>query len=191
MGNFLESADYMTQKIVDAMGCVDAANLNHSAPMPYNDFIRQNLNMKTYFNAYQKYLNSKNNIGGNADGTIFQLCGFGPSPIGQQAGAIVNFASCTDPDELVTIMDFIFTNYNGCSNSMDNANQHYCLLGIDKLYPIPSLSKKEIDHILKTKPNIVSTDNGFIREMRCRTTHYNTVCAVLLKCICGKIRISS
>ena len=183
MGNFLESADYMTQKIVDAMGCVDAANLNHSAPMPYNEFIRQNLNMKTYFNAYQNYLNSKNNIGGNADGTIFQLCGFGPSPIGQQAGAIVNFASCTDPDELVKIMDFIFTNYNGCSNSMDNANQHYCLLGIDKLYPIPSLSKKEIEHILKTKPNIVSTDNGFIREMRGRTTHCNTVCAVLVTLI--------
>jgi len=180
MGNFLESADYMTQKIVDGMSCVDAANLKNSAPMPYDDFLRQNISMKQYYNAYKNYLNSENNIGGNADGTIFQLCGFGPSPLTQQAGAIVNFASCNDPDELIKIMDFIFTNYNGCSRNMDNANQHYCLLGVDKLYPIASLSSREIQDMLENKPNIVSTDNGFIREMRGRTTHCNTVCAVLV-----------
>ena len=183
MCNWLESEDYITDKLIQSMGCTDAINVRKTSPMPYDDFLRQNFKMSDFFNAYQSYRNNKDsNVGGMADGSIFELCGFGPSPIGQKSGVIINFASTTDKNELLKIFDYVFTNFNGCTNNMNNANQHYCLIGIDKVTPIKGLSKSDIDNLLK-KPNIISTENGFIREVKGRTTHCNTTCAVLITLI--------
>ena len=181
MGNFLESQDYITEKLVKSMATTDAANVHQTAPMPYQDFLRQNMKMGDFFEAYNNYRTDKTqNIGGMANGSIFELCTFGPSPLSQKAGAIVNFASTRSVDDIIKIIDFVFTNYNGCTSGMNNADQHYCLLGVDKITPIESLTNSQIKDMLNTKPNIVTTDNGFIREMRGRTTHCNTVCAVLI-----------
>ena len=180
MGNFLESQDYISEKLVKAMATTDAVNVRNTAPMPYQDFLRQNLTMQSFFDAYNNYRKSSDRIGGNADGSIFELCGFGPSPLSQKSGAIINFATSKSVKDLVKVIDFVFTNYNGCASGMKNANQHYCLMGVDKVTPIESLTDAQIDDLLSTRPNVVSSDNGFIREMRGRTTHCNTVCAVLV-----------
>lgn len=182
MGNFLEQEDYVTDDLVSNMSCVDAINLSKSAPMPYDNFLKQNFTMKHYYDAYLNYKNSKQNIGGDADGTIFCLTGFGPSPLSKNSGVILNFASCNNIDDVIKIIDFTYTNYNGCSNDFLNSNQHYCLIGIDKAVPVDELSNNQINELLK-KPNIISIENGFIREMRGRTTHCNTTCAVYVTLI--------
>jgi hypothetical protein len=179
MFNFLEQEDYVTDDLVKNMACVDAINLEYAAPMPYDKFLRQNLTMKNYYDAYDTYRSDNKNkkYNGDGDGTIFCLAGFGPSPLSQTSGIILNFASTTSVDDLIKLIDFTYTNFNGCSNDYFMANQHYCLMGIDKVVPTDSLSKQQLDDILK-KPNIITIDNGFVREMRGRTTHCNTTCGV-------------
>lgn len=179
MGNFLEQEDYMTEELIKSTSCMDPINLSKAASIPYDDFFRQNFTMKNYFDAYSKYRTSKNNVGGNADGTIFCLTGYGPSPLSQNSGVILNFASTSDIDDMIKIVDFTFTNFNGCSNDFFNANQHYCMIGVDKVTPTYGLSNEELDDII-SKPNIVSIENGFIRENRGRTTHCNTTCGVYI-----------
>lgn len=179
MGNFLEMEDYVTDDLIKNIGCLDSSNLKNTSPVPFEDFARQNYTLNDFFNAYYNYKNSNNNIGGPANGVIFELSGFGPSPFSNNSGNIIHFATCTDKNDILKIVDFIFTNYNGCSNDITNSNQFFSLIGIDKVTPIESLNKKEIKDLL-LKPNIISTENGFIREMLGRATHSNTFSAVLI-----------
>ena len=45
MGNFLETADYVTDQLVHEMGCVDSAvALGSATPIPYKDFLGQVVN---------------------------------------------------------------------------------------------------------------------------------------------------
>ena len=179
MGNFLEMEDYVADNLIKNIGCLDSSNLKNTSPVPFEDFARQNYTLNDFFNAYYTYKNSSNNIGGPADGVIFELCGFGPSPFSNNSGNIIHFATCNDKNDIIKIIDFVFTNYNGCSSDITNSNQFFSLIGIDKVTPIESLNKKEIKNLL-LKPNITSTENGFIREMLGRPTHSNTFSAVLI-----------
>lgn len=57
--------------------------------------------------------------------------------------------------------------------------QFYCIAGVDKITPIEELSHSCIRKELQ-RPNIISADNGYIREARGRTTHCNTLAAVFI-----------
>lgn len=184
MGNFLETADYVTDQLVHEMGCVDSAvALGSANPIPYKDFLGQMLPMSSFYAAYDKYRNSKDlNLGGPADGTIFLLAAFGPSPLSQTAGEILHFATCTDTSDVLKILDFVFVNYNGCSNTKFNSNQFYSMVGIEKLISTKGMTSSEISNFLK-RPTVWSTEDGTIREVMGRPTHCNTVCAVIVTLI--------
>jgi hypothetical protein len=184
MFSFNEDQDYVTEKLIETMSCVDVANLASAAPVPYGKFINQNITCKTLYDSYHKQktgLFKKHQ--GDADGTIFCLNSFGPSVLTSQTGVILHFASLTNVEKMKSFIDWCFVNYGSCSATLENNDlQHYCLVGVDKMYPINQYSNTDISNIVK-KENIISTDNGFIREMKGRTTHCNTVCAVCITLI--------
>ena len=178
--DFLESENYQTDKLVETMGCVNISELSSSAPMPYSGFFNQKMTMNNLYQAYEEQLSGPlGQHGGNADGKIFCLASFGPSPFTSQAGAILNFAQSTDKEMFSNLLDWAFVNYANCSLDSSNNLQHYCIMGVDKIYDVDELSHKEKSKILKAVNNI-SSDNDFIRQMRGRTTHCNTVCAVII-----------
>ena len=182
--SFNEDQDYVTEKLIETMACVDVANLASASPVPFGKFINQNITCKTLYEAYHRQRTGiLKNYQGDADGTIFCLNSFGPSLLTSQAGVILHFASLTNVEKMKSFVDWCFVNYGSCSASLERNNlQFYCLMGVDQIYPINQYSNKEISNIVK-KQNIVSTENGFIREMKGRTTHCNTVCAVCITLI--------
>ena len=178
--DFVEKDDGLTQDIVEAQRCVVLDSWGSGAPMPYNNLMRQAYTAGDLYSAYDKACNGVfKGLQGDADGKIFLLCGFGPSPLTTQAGAIVNFASTTNMDIFKRLFHWSYQSYGQCSRSFDNNLQYYCILGVDKVTPLDWLSNSEIKEKMKL-PNIISTDNGWIREMRGRTTHCNTVAAVYI-----------
>lgn len=182
--SFNEDQDYVTEDLVKSMKCVDVANLASASPVPFGKFVNQNITCESLYKSYHEQKTGVlKDYNGPADGTIFCLNSFGPSIFTKQAGVIIHFATCKNVDKMKTFIDWCFVNYGACSESLANNNlQHYCTMGVDKLYPINELSNKQISKVME-KPNIVSTDNGFIREMKGRTTHCNTVCAVCITLI--------
>ena len=178
--DFVEKDDYLTESIVNGQKCVVLDSWKSGAPMPYNKMMRQAYTAGDLYNAYHKASNGVfKGLQGDADGRIFLLCGFGPSPITTQAGAVINFASTSNMDIFKRLFHWSYQSYGQCSRSFDNNLQYYCILGVDKVTPLDWLSNDQIQEKLKL-PNIISTDNGWIREMRGRTSHCNTVAAVYI-----------
>lgn len=179
MFNFLETEDYMTSELVESMGCVNPSNLATQIPIPFAGFINQNIPMSKFYHAYEQQQKQLSKFQGPADGTIFTLAGFGPSPLTPQAGLILNFATTSDFKFFEKLLDWSYTNYASCSVGLNNNLQFYATIGVDKVTPLSTLDESCIEEELK-KPNIISTDDGFIRESLGRTTHCNTVAAVVV-----------
>jgi len=182
--SFNESADYVTEELVKTMACVDVANLTTAAPEPYSKFINQNITCQTLYNAYNAQRNGvMKKYQGTADGTIFCLNSYGPNIFSSQGGAILHFATLKNVNKMKSFIDWCFANYGGCSESLEKNNlMHYCVMGVDKVIPIAQLNNSQIENELR-KPNIISTDNGFIREMLGRPTHCNIVMGVIITLI--------
>ena len=184
MLSFNESEDYVTEDLIKTMACVDVANLTTAPPEPYKKFFNQNITCQSLYDAYNSQRNGiMKKYQGNADGTIFCLNSYGPNIFTSQGGVILNFATLTSVDKMKKLIDWCFVNYGACSESLVRNNlMHYCIMGVDKVTPINQLTHSQIKHKLK-KPNIVSTDNGFIREMLGRPTHCNIVLGVMITLI--------
>lgn len=182
--SFNESADYVTEELIKTMACVDVANLTTAAPEPYKQFINQNITCQHLYDAYNLQRNGiLKKYQGTADGTIFCLNSYGPNIFVSQGGAILHFATLKNVEKMKSFIDWCFVNYGGCSESLEKNNlMHYCVMGIDKVIPIGQLNNQEIETQLQ-KPNIISTDNGFIREMLGRPTHCNIVMGVVITLI--------
>jgi len=177
--SFNETENYVTEKLVKSMACVNVANLSSAPPVPYKNFINQNITCQQLYNSYNEQRNGIfKKYQGTADGTIFCLNDFGPSIFTSQGGTILNFATLKNVDKMKTWVDWCFVNYGSCSKSLVKNNlTFYATMGVDKVTPINQLNKCQIENELK-KPNIISTDNGFIREMRGRVSHCNIILAV-------------
>jgi hypothetical protein len=181
---FNETKNYVTEDLVKTMACVDVANLFSAPPVFFKSFTNQNITCQNLYDSYNLQRNGLlKKFQGNADGTIFCLNSYGPSVYTSQAGIILNFATLKNVEKMKKWIDWCFVNYGSCSESLVRNNlMYYCLVGVDKVTPINELKDIEIRKILK-KPNILSTDNGFIREMKGRVTHCNIVVAVCITLI--------
>ena len=192
MFSFLETDNYLTEQLVEDMKCVSLADNPGMPAVPFGTFLNQNMTFQQLYDAYEKDFHLPNgkfteyNVGPDgkfADGRVFCLSGFGPNAFTSQGGMILNFATCTSVDSFKTFCDWAYTNYGGCSQDLFNNNlQYYSLFGCNKLTPVDSLSNFEAEELM-SKDNIISTQNGFISEMVGRTTHCNTVCAVVITLI--------
>ena len=182
--SFNETQDYTTEDLVKKMACVNVANLTSSPHIAYSKFVNQNITCQNLYDAYHKQQNGfLKSYQGNADGTIFCLNSYGPSILTSQAGLILNFAKLTNVNKFQDFIDWCFTNLSGCAKDSTNDNlQHYCVLGVDKLTPIDSLSESEYNKIIKKK-TIISITDGFIKEAKGRTTHCNTLTAIIITLI--------
>jgi len=174
--NFLEAEDYETENLLNSMSCVGLNNLDSGAGMPFADLTREHYTVGDLYSAYERQQHNLHKYGGNADGRIFLLLGFGPSPLDQKGGTILNFASSYNNEIFEKLLDWTYATYAGCSQDFENNLQYYCMIGVDKVTPLEELSENQIHNELK-KPNIIGTSNGFLREMRGKTTHCNVVCA--------------
>jgi len=184
MFSFNESADYVTEELIKTMACVDVTNLTTASPEPYKKFFNQNITCQSLYDAYNLQRNGvMKKYQGTADGTIFCLNSYGPNIFTSQGGVILHFATLKNVDKMKSFVDWCFVNYGACSESLVKNNlMHYCIMGVDKVTPISQLNETQIKNKLK-KSNVVSTDNGFIREMLGRPTHCNIVLGVFITLI--------
>ena len=175
MFNFLETEDYIHDSLVAQNSCIDLAEAGFvSTRLPSKEFFNQGVfRMQNYYDAYQKQREDLKHRQGTGDGTIFELAAFGPTPLSSTSGYILHFSTLKKVSVFQDLLSFLYVTYGNCSEGIKNSDMEtYIMLGIDKVYPTPLMSNKEMSKVLEL-PTVYSTDNGFIREMRGRVTHCN------------------